>query len=144
MEIRSAKYTEHGMIDCEIDHPVYGWVPFTAVNNDQDQFSARIFAAALAMHPAPYIAPPLPDPLEAERDKMVVSSFQARAALMDFGLLADVNAALSKAGPLAQLAWAEAGEFRRRSGLVNSLADGFGLTEGQVDELFRHAKTIEV
>ena len=58
MEIRSAAYTAGGQIDCEVNHPVYGWVPFSAVNNEQDPFSAQVFAAALAQNPAPYIPPP--------------------------------------------------------------------------------------
>ena len=30
MNYRNAKYTINNWIDCEIDHPVYGWIPFTA------------------------------------------------------------------------------------------------------------------
>jgi hypothetical protein len=29
MEYRNAKRNENGSIDCEIDHPTYGWIPFT-------------------------------------------------------------------------------------------------------------------
>jgi hypothetical protein len=95
------------------------------------------WAAAVAAGPAAFVPPPPEIPQE-------VSRFQGLAALMDAGLLADVNAALAAAGPLAQLAWAEASVFRRHSPLIAAMAAGFGLTEEQVDALFVAAAQIEV
>ncbi len=80
--------------------------------------------------------------LASERARMVVSRFQAMAALMDAGLLSSVNTALAGAGPLAQLAWAEATEFRRNSPTIAGLAAGLGLSDTQVDDLFRAAALI--
>lgn len=91
---------------------------------------------------SPYIAPPTIDPLIAERAAMTVSRFQAMAALLNAGLLSQVNAALADAGPLAQLAWAEATEFRRNSPTIAGLSAGLGLTDTQVDDLFRAAALI--
>ena len=34
MMLRNPKYTQDGRIDCEIDHPAYGWIPYTADQND--------------------------------------------------------------------------------------------------------------
>ena len=31
---RAARYVEGGRIDCEIEHPQYGWIPFTAAPGD--------------------------------------------------------------------------------------------------------------
>jgi hypothetical protein len=31
---RNPIYTENGLIDCEIEHKVYGWIPFTCDPND--------------------------------------------------------------------------------------------------------------
>jgi len=90
----------------------------------------------------PYIGLPLPDPIIAEREYMVASRFQAMAALLDAGLLSQINAALADAGPLAQLAWAEATEFRRNSPTIAGLSAGLGLTDAQVDDLFRAAMVI--
>lgn len=100
--------------------------------------------AALSMAPniLPYLAPIQPDPVAQSRDAMVVSRFQAMAALLDAGLLSSVNTALYGAGPLAQLAWAEATEFRRNSPAIAGLAAGLGLTDDQVDDLFRSAMVI--
>lgn len=41
---RNAKFLADGCIDCEIEHPKYGWIPFTLNPNDSD---AGIDAAAL-------------------------------------------------------------------------------------------------
>lgn len=81
----------------------------------------------------PYVPEPVP---------VVISRFQARAALMDAGLLADVELALADADPIAQLAWAEATEWRRDSPTIAALAEAIGLTDVQVDALFLSAAEI--
>ena len=92
--------------------------------------------------------PPPPEPtpeeiLAAERAGMIVSRFQAKAALLQAGLLDAVNAALAEADPVAQLAWAEAVEFRRTSPTIVALGAAIGLTDEQLDDLFRAAAEIE-
>lgn len=65
MQFRNPIFTATGAIDCEINHPVYGWIPFTAVAGDTgaqfdvDALLAKITAAG---NIAPYIAPPPPPP----------------------------------------------------------------------------------
>jgi hypothetical protein len=34
MEYRNARHINETMIDCEINHPTYGWIPFTCDPND--------------------------------------------------------------------------------------------------------------
>lgn len=34
MEYRNARHFNNTMIDCEINHPTYGWIPFTCDPND--------------------------------------------------------------------------------------------------------------
>lgn len=34
MNFRNAKYIKNGCIDCEIEHPKFGWIPFTCDPND--------------------------------------------------------------------------------------------------------------
>ena len=65
-----------------------------------------------------------------------VSRFQARAALLQAGLLAQAEAAVAQAGPLALLAWQDAQEFHRNSPTINGLAPALGLTAEQIDALF--------
>lgn len=57
MKIRNIRYNQHGTIDCEIEHPQFGWIPFTADSDDCEQHGRDIYAAALAAGPAPYEPP---------------------------------------------------------------------------------------
>lgn len=84
------------------------------------------------------------DALEAWRATAVVSRFQARVAMLDAGILADVEASLAGAGVLAQMAWAEATEFRRNSPMIAEIAAGLGLSPEQVDDLFMAAAVVVV
>jgi len=68
MDIRNPIFTADSRIDCEIKHVVYGWIPFTADPNDVEQHGRDIYAAALAMGPAPYVAPPDHVPTKAEQE----------------------------------------------------------------------------
>lgn len=56
-KIRKARFTADGRIDCEIQHPRHGWIPFTADPNDGDVSGAIIFDKAKAKA-APYVPPP--------------------------------------------------------------------------------------
>lgn len=85
-----------------------------------------------------------------------VTNAQARAALMGMPgavgptLFDDIDAALraTKDGnPSERIAWQfweQANTFSRKGALVNSLAPLFGLTQQQVDDLFRAASAIDV
>lgn len=49
IEIRNPIALEDGRIDCEIKHPVHGWIPFTADTNDVEEHGRNIHAAAAEM-----------------------------------------------------------------------------------------------
>lgn len=89
-------------------------------------------------------APPDDPAPEAAPVPPVISRFQARAALLQVGLLNAVEQAVSQAEPLVQLAWAEAIEWRRDSAALNKIAAALGLTETDMDNLFRLAATIAI
>lgn len=36
MEFKNARYNSLGGIDCEINHPAYGWIPYTLGEDDED------------------------------------------------------------------------------------------------------------
>ncbi len=57
MDIRNIRYNRHGSIDCEIDHPVYGWIPFTASIDDPDPSAHPIYAGIMESKVpiAPYV-----------------------------------------------------------------------------------------
>lgn len=66
MEYRNPQRSANGRIDCEINHPKYGWIPFTCDPQDTGaEFDVAALYASLAADPnlAPYIpAPPPPPP----------------------------------------------------------------------------------
>jgi hypothetical protein len=75
----------------------------------------------------------------------VVTARQARLALLSAGLLDNVDAALAtisdpQARRAAEIEWEYAIEIRRDSPLVAALSPLLGLTEEQVDDLFRVAE----
>lgn len=71
-----------------------------------------------------------------------VSRFQARAALMQAGLLDQAEAAIAQAGPFEQLAWAETTEWLRDSPTINAIGAALGLSSAEIDDLFRRAANI--
>lgn len=81
---------------------------------------------------------PVPVPQE-------VTRFQARAALYQFGLLDDVEAAIADPATdmMLKLAWQDALSFKRTSSFVLGMAQALGLTDEQVDDLFIAASGIE-
>lgn len=71
-----------------------------------------------------------------------VTRFQARAALWLAGLLDDAEAAISQAHPLSRIAWEQANVYRRDSPTVISIGQQLGLSEADIDELFKTAASI--
>lgn len=59
MEYRHARYVTETAIEMEVDHPVFGWVPFTATPDDVEPHGRKLFEAAKDTV-APYVAPPPP------------------------------------------------------------------------------------
>jgi hypothetical protein len=57
MNIRGAKYAANGMIDCEYEHPKYGWIPFAASPDDVEETGREIYALAVAGDVAPMPQP---------------------------------------------------------------------------------------
>lgn len=53
---------EQTAIDCEIEHPSFGWIPFTASPTDVELHGREIFAALAAGPVADYV--PLEQPQE--------------------------------------------------------------------------------
>jgi len=83
--------------------------------------------------------------LENWRENCEVSTFQAQAALTLAGYMENIEDLLADPAtdPLTVLAWNKAQTFKRRSPTVLELAAVLGLTEQQLDDLFKFAATIE-
>lgn len=45
LEYRNAVLNGDGTFDCEINHPQFGWIPFTADPNDVEPHGRAIWAA---------------------------------------------------------------------------------------------------
>lgn len=67
---------------------------------------------------------------------------QARLALLQAGLLPQVQAAVAAAGEAAQIEWEYAHEVRRDSPLVQSLSASLALSDAQLDGLFILASSL--
>lgn len=71
-----------------------------------------------------------------------VTPYQARKALSDAGIRQQVEAAVAASPLEVQDAWEYATTVERNSPMIAALAAGLGLTDNQVDELFRSAALI--
>ena len=136
MNITDSEYTVDGSIKATIDGAEM------TIPADPDN---RHYAAIIAQGhtPDPVRVPTPEEALEAEREGMVASRFQAKAALMQAGHLSAVETAIEQADALTQLALAEAVEMRRTSPMIAALALAIDLTPEDVDDLFRVAMQIE-
>ena len=57
MNYTNPAFNANGTIDMEVDHPVYGLIPFTASPDDPEEHGRLLFADAQATA-APYVSPP--------------------------------------------------------------------------------------
>ena len=90
-----------------------------------------------------YAPPSDADMLEAERQTMQCSRFQAKAALQQIGRLDEVRDHVeANADELATLAWVEAGTFYRNSPTIKTIGAAIGLSQTEIDDLFRQAMQI--
>ena len=90
-----------------------------------------------------FIRPPTPPAPVPE----VITPRQAKIALLQAGLLDDVEAAIAAIPDettrrIAQVDWADAQEVRRDWPLLVQMAGQMGLTDTQVDELFRAGASV--
>lgn len=90
-----------------------------------------------AVQPKTPVVVPLPVPQE-------VTAFQAKAALLAAGLLAQVQTFMTSSGapPFAQLAWVEAPTFGRQSPTMLAMAQAMNMSNDELDDLFRAAALI--
>jgi hypothetical protein len=115
MNFRNPVYNAFGTIDCEIEHPQYGWIPFTASPADVEDYGRQIFDEAKAIA-AP--CPPPQPPSDAEIAAQVRSERNRLLAASDWTQVADA--------PVDQAAWAEYRQalrnVTRQAGFPHSIA----------------------
>lgn len=79
----------------------------------------------------------------AERNKVVsVTMRQARLALLQAGLLAQVQSAVAGADEATKITWEFSNEVRRDNPICQTLAAALGMGDAQMDALFTLASTL--
>lgn len=83
--------------------------------------------------------------IEEERGAMVITQYQARAALNNAGLLSDVEALMADPTTDAdiKLQWNHKPRIRRLHPATTSMASALGWSDTQLDDLFRAAMKLE-
>lgn len=72
----------------------------------------------------------------------VIPAWKGKAALREAGLLDAVESAVLATGGRIQDAWIGASEWNRNSGFLQALSAKLGLSQGQIDQMFRDADAI--
>lgn len=133
--VRNLRYSspDNSSVDLEIEHPEYGWIPFTATPDDTEQHGRDIYEAALAGEygqVAPYVAPPpTTEPVPSS-----VTRRQGRLALLQVGKLDVVEEAIE--GNQQGLIEYEADTWERSNPFLQMLWAQLGGTEAELDALF--------
>lgn len=86
--------------------------------------------------------PPKSDPLPELPFILSVTPRQARIALLQAGLLDQVEAAVDASGGSAKITWEYATVISRDDALIKNIGDTLGLTDAAIDLLFKKAAAI--
>ena len=159
MQIKNVKTpqwsnAEHTLLDVTLETDTHGEIPFSASPNDVEAYGREIFEDAVAGKfgtIAEYVAPPLPPRVVPQS----VTRYQGRAALLQMGLLDDIDAhyaalptdtddeALNLHNRMAKERWTGMLNFERDSEELVEMTSAFGMSATQVDDLFCFAETIK-
>ena len=163
MEYRKPKYNSNGTIDCEINHPEYGWIPFTAHPEDTGaEFDVAALVAEIVSDNSvtAYVAPDPVEVLAIARENATLTLREFCIALTRDGVLTTAEAIDAARGlwptPMAtfldyltpeqaaevQIEWAAAGSIERMHPFVLTLASWLDLSDEQVDTLFGIEPTV--
>lgn len=73
MNYRNARYISASVIDCEIEHPQYGWIPYTLDPSDTDETidNNTLLSAMTENADVTAYVPPTQDELDAEEASII-------------------------------------------------------------------------
>lgn len=145
MEIRDVRDNGKGGLDCLINHPCHGWIPFTASEQDPDERGQKIWKLAKAKIDGidpPVVGddrlqPPTADELlrrarQAKRtDKLALVRNMRAAEIWD-----SFKAAMAKAGSDVEEDWQIAGSIARMDPVFLAIFRTLDLGEEHVDQIF--------
>lgn len=94
---------------------------------------AEVLPPDMVIEPSDPITPAVP---------AIVTMRQARLALLQTGMLAQVNTAVAAADEATKITWEFSSEVQRNNALVSTLAAALSLTDAQLDDLFTLAATL--
>lgn len=134
MNIRNAAFNRFGTIDCEIEHPKFGWIPFTASPDDPEKLGKDIHAAAIAGTVASYVAP---QPVTVIPS--TVSSRQFKLQLEIQGLTLAVETWVASQPKLIRIAYDNSGAFDRNEPMLQAGFKALGFTEAALDAFYVEA-----
>lgn len=137
MKIRNAAFNRFGTIDCEIEHPKFGWVPFTASPDDPEELGRDIHAVAIAGTVAPYIAPQ-PVPVIPS----TVSARQFKLQLEIQGLTLSVETWVAAQSKLIRIAYANSGRFDRNEPMLQAGFAALGFSQAQLESFYTAAAAL--
>jgi hypothetical protein len=158
MNYRNAKYIDNnGRIDCEIEHPVYGWIPYTLDPNDtdttvdNDELLALMTANADV---ATYVPASVEEILTEKRTHSTLTRKDFCINAYKAGLLSETDAILAAKGDWpssfssalssltadqiveAKIEWASVVEIRRTAPLLLQVASASGVSDEVLDSIF--------
>lgn len=141
MKFRNPSYLEDGRIDCEIDHPIHGWIPFTASIDDPDPSGRRIFMSIVQSGEASEFVPPPPkthdELMSAWRLVAHCEMLSLQDHLIDIGLFDQAEVASQNVDPKWRIRWEARGGVvvGRAHPLLDQFAGMIDLTPEQVDAM---------
>jgi hypothetical protein len=91
MNFKNAKYIKNGWIDCEIEHPKFGWIPFTCDPNDTGTAfdTKELFDRMVASNTVAAYVPPTQEELNAAQMQIVISQRNVLLQQSDILVLPD-------------------------------------------------------
>jgi len=137
MNTRNPKYNYLGTIDCEIEHPVYGWIPFTASPDSKEKYNVDIYNMLVSN--GNIAAGPTPaDILTMKRGHAAMQRMDFMLALDTAGLLTQAQTLVADATTPARIKimWDNATHFERNNTELVQMATTMGLTDAQMDAVF--------
>lgn len=137
--------SEQTVLNATVNFAGLGEVPFSTSADELTPHGQRIWNDAVAGDFGPIAEYEAPDP-EPEPVPQSVTMRQARLALLSIGMLQAVDMAIDALPEpqrtAARIEWEYSQEVERNKEFVLLLAPALGLTDEQLDDLFRVAVTL--